>query len=58
MWIINNNNNNNNNNNIFLTRRLYQQGDFQRGPENRKYKKIKRSVKWWKATEKFPTLKT
>ena len=57
MWIINNNKNNNNNN-IFLTRRLYQQGDFQRGPENRKYKKIKRSVKWWKATEKFPTLKT
>ena len=39
MWI--NNNNNNNNNNIFLTRRLYQQGDFQTGSESRKYKKIK-----------------
>ena len=30
---------------MFITKRLSQQGDFQRDPENRKYKKIKRSVK-------------
>ena len=43
---------------LFLTRRLSHQGDFQRGPENRKYKKIKIGVKTIKGHKKFPTLKT
>ena len=43
------------NNNYFLTRRLSQQGDFQRGHENRGYKKKDKTIK---SHKKFPALKT
>ena len=40
---------------IIFNQETVHQGDFQRGPENRKYNKVKR-IKTIKSHKKFPTL--